>query len=192
MFDLKSMAPIKKIHAGKDGLDGIMYDDADRQDPHDRSQPPDGHRRRDRPKSGDVVTTIALSGRAPEGGVSDGKGRIFVNLEDKNAIDVIDAKTWKVVATWPIAPCDGPTGIALDRATNRIFSGCSDTSVVVDATTGKVVAKLANGDGVDALGWDAGQKLIYIPAGRDGTVTVSTRTRPTSTRASRRCRRCPA
>ena len=86
--------------------------------------------------------------------MSDGKGRIFINLEDKNAIDVVDTKTWKVVATWPIAPCDGPTGIAIDRATNRIFSGCSNTSVVVDATTGKVVAKIANGDGVDALGWD--------------------------------------
>jgi glucose dehydrogenase len=76
------------------------------------------------------------------------------------------------VASWPIAPCDGPTGIALDRMTNRIFAGCSDTSVVVDATTGKVVARLANGAGVDALGWDAGEKLIYIPAGRDGNVTV--------------------
>jgi DNA-binding beta-propeller fold protein YncE len=78
----------------------------------------------------------------------------------------------KVLASWPIAPCDGPTGIAYDRATNRIFSGCSKTSVVVDASTGKVVATIANGDGVDALGWDPVQKLIYIPAGRDGNVTV--------------------
>ncbi len=172
MFDLKSMAPIKKVHAGKDGLDGIMYDDAsDKILTIDHSRP-EGTAVVIDPKSGDVVATIALTGRAPEGGVSDGKGRIFINEEDKNAIDVVDAKTWKVVATWPIAPCDGPTGIALDRATNRIFSGCSDTSVVVDATTGKVVAKLANGAGVDALGWDPGEKLIYIPAGRDGTVTV--------------------
>ena len=108
----------------------------------------------------------------PEGGVSDGKGRIFINLEDKSSIDVIDTKTWKVVANWPIAPCDGPTGIAMDRTTNRIFSGCSKTSVVVDATTGKVVAQIANGNGVDALGWDQAQKLMYIPAGRDGNVTV--------------------
>ena len=115
---------------------------------------------------------MTLTGDAPEGGVSDGKGRIFINLEDKNAIDVVDTKTWKVVATWPIAPCDGPTGIAMDRTTNRIFSGCGKTSVVVDATTGKVVAQIPNGDGVDALGWDQAQKLIYIPAGRDGNVTV--------------------
>ena len=172
MFDLKSMAPIQKVHAGKDGLDGIMYDDAsDKILTIDHSRPMGTAVVID-PKSGAVVATIDLTGRAPEGGVSDGKGRIFINEEDKNAIDVVDTKTWKVVATWPIAPCDGPTGIALDRATNRIFSGCSDTSVVVDATTGKVVAKLANGAGVDALGWDAGEKLIYIPAGRDGTVTV--------------------
>ena len=63
-------------------------------------------------------------------------------------------------------------GIAYDRATNRIFSGCGKTSVVVDATTGKVVATIANGDGVDALGWDPGERLIYIPAGRDSNVTV--------------------
>jgi DNA-binding beta-propeller fold protein YncE len=157
MFDLTSMIPIRKIHAGKDGLDGIMYDDAsDRILTIDHSRP-DGTAVVIDAKSGEVVTTIPLTGRAPEGGVSDGKGRIYINLEDQNAIDVVDTKTWKVVATWTIAPCDGPTGIALDRATNRIFAGCSDTSVVVDATTGKVVAKLANGDGVDALGWDAGE-----------------------------------
>jgi DNA-binding beta-propeller fold protein YncE len=172
MFDLASMAVVKKVHAGKDGLDGIMYDEAtDRILTIDHSRP-EGTAVVIDPKSGDVVATIALSGRGPEGGVSDGNGRIFINLEDRNAIDVVDTKTWTVVATWPIAPCDGPTGIAMDRATQRIFSGCSDSSVVVDAATGKVVATLANGDGVDALGWDDVEKLMYIPAGRDGTVTV--------------------
>jgi DNA-binding beta-propeller fold protein YncE len=124
------------------------------------------------PKTRAVVTTIQLSGRSPEGGVSDGKGRIFINLEDKNAIDVVDSKSWKVVDTWKIDPCDGPTGIAMDRATNRIFSGCSKTSVVVDAKTGAVVARIANGDGVDALGWDQSRKLMYIPAGGSGNVTI--------------------
>ena len=172
MFDLKTMTPIRKVHAGKDGLDGIMYDDAtDRILTIDHSRP-DGTAVVIDPKSGDVVTTIALTGHNPEGGVSDGAGRIFINLEDRNAIDVVDSKTWKVVATWPIAPCEEPTGIALDRETHRLFAGCSDTSVVVDAISGKVVAKLASGDGVDALGWDPGEKLIYIPAGRDGIVTV--------------------
>ena len=172
MFDAKTGAAIKKIHAGKDGLDGIMYDDASDKILTINHSKPGGTAVVIDPKDGNVVATIALTGSAPEGGVSDGKGRIFINLEDKNAIDVIETKTWKVVQTWPIAPCDGPTGIAMDRGTNRIFAGCSKTSVVVDATSGSVVAQLANGNGVDALGWDQGQRLIYIPAGRDGNVTV--------------------
>ena len=172
MFDLKTMAVIKKVHAGIDGLDGIMYDDAtDKILTIDHSRPTGTAVVID-PKSGDVVARVELSGSAPEGGVSDGKGRIFINVEDKNSIDVVDTKTWKVVANWPIAPCDGPTGIAMDRTTNRIFAGCSKTSVVVDATSGKVVAQIPNGNGVDALGWDQTQKLMYIPAGRDGNVTV--------------------
>jgi YVTN family beta-propeller protein len=169
MFDLKSLAVIKKVHAGINGLDGIMYDEqTDKILTINHSKP--GSAVVIDAKTGDVVGKVTLTGDAPEGGASDGKGRIYINLEDKNAIDVIDTKTWKVIATWPI--CDGPTGIALDRKTNRIFAGCNKESSVVDVATGKVVAKITNGDGVDALGWDAGQKLIYIPAGGDGSVTV--------------------
>ena len=111
-------------------------------------------------------------GSAPEGGVGDGKGRVFINIEDKNAIDVVDLKTMKVTATWKIEVCDGPTGIAFDAKSNRIFAGCSKKSVVVDAANGKVVADITNGDGVDALGYDATEKLLYLPAGREGNVTV--------------------
>ena len=172
MFDLTTLAVIKKIPAGIDGLDGIMYDDAsDRILTIDHSHPIGTAVVID-PSNGTVVGRVTLTGRAPEGGVSDGKGRIYINLEDKNAIDVVDTRTWTVVATWPIATCDGPTGIAMDRASNRIFSGCSKMSVVTDATTGKVVAEIPNGIGVDALGWDQRQKLMYIPAGRDGSVAV--------------------
>ena len=123
MFDLKTFAVIKKIPAGIDGLDGIMYDDAtDRILTIDHSHPIGTAVVID-PNAGTVVGRVTLTGRAPEGGVSDGKGRIYINLEDKNAIDVVDTRTWTVVATWPIATCDGPTGIAMDRASNRIFSG---------------------------------------------------------------------
>ena len=172
MFDLKTLAVIRKIPAGIDGLDGYMYDDAtNRVLTIDHSHPIGTAVVLDA-KTGDVVSRITLSGNAPEGGVSDGKGRIFINLEDKNAIDVVDDKTWKVIATWPISPCDGPTGIAMDRSTNRIFSGCSNTSVVVDATTGHVVTQIPNGNGVDGLAWDQSQKLMYIPGGQTGDVTV--------------------
>ena len=68
--------------------------------------------------------------------------------------------------------CEGPTGIAYDRSTDRIFSGCSKRSAVVNPGTGKIVAVIPNGEGVDALGWDPSEKLIYIPAGRDSSVTI--------------------
>ena len=125
------------------------------------------------PNSGDITGTAQLEDDAPEGAVADGKGRIFVNNEGTNTIQVLDAKTMKATASWKIEPCDGPTGIAYDKATNRIFSGCGKKSVVVDAAKGKVVAVIENGDRVDALGYDASQKLIYIPSGAGkGTVTV--------------------
>jgi DNA-binding beta-propeller fold protein YncE len=108
----------------------------------------------------------------PEGAAADGKGHIFVNNEGKSTIQVIDVKTWKATASWPLAPCEGPTGIAYDAASNRIFSGCSKTSVVVDASTGKVVAYITNGTRVDAVGWDPSKKLMFIPNGGEGNVTV--------------------
>jgi DNA-binding beta-propeller fold protein YncE len=172
MFDMKTIDIKKKIKAGKDGLDGIMYDEQTDKIVVINHSKPTGTAVVIDVKTGEAVATIPLTGNAPEGGVSDGKGRIFINLEDKNAIDVVDTKTWKVTTTWKIDPCEEPTGIAMDRTTNRIFSGCSKKSVVVDAATGKVVAEIANGDGVDALGWDQSQKLMYIPAGGSGNVTV--------------------
>jgi hypothetical protein len=172
MFDLKDLHFIKKVHAGVNRLDGIMYDDFSKTILSINHSTPEGTAVVVDAKTGDVKGKVVLSGNAPEGGVSDGKGKIYINIENKNAIDVIDAKTWTKIATWDIAPCDGPTGIAMDRTTNRIMVGCSGTSVIVDATTGKVVAQIKNGDGVDAVGWDQSQKLFYIPAGTSANVTV--------------------
>ena len=172
MFDLTSLAVIKKIPIPTGGLDGVMYDDfSDRIILTNHSRPIGTVVAID-PKSGVIVSTVQLEDNSPEGAASDGKGKIFVNNEGTSTIQVIDERTMKVLASWPLAPCDGPTGIAYDRANDRIFSGCGKTSVVLDARTGKVVATIANGDGVDALGWDPVQKLIYIPAGRDSNVTV--------------------
>jgi hypothetical protein len=173
MFDLKSLTVIQKVKAGIDGLDGIMYDDFSDKILTINHSHPDGTAVVIDPKTGTVVGKVKLTNNAPEGGVSDGKGKIFINLEGSNSIDVVDAKTWAVTATWKIDPCEGPTGIAMDRKTSRLFVGCSGTSVVVDATNGKVVAQIKNGTAVDALGWDQNEKLIYIPSGQgDGTVTV--------------------
>ena len=170
MFDLKTLALIKKVKIGP-GLDGIMYDEPDDKIILTNHSRPGTLTALD-PASGDVVATVELEDNGPEGAAADGKGHIFVNNEGKSTIQVIDVKTWKATASWPLAPCDGPTGIAYDRATDRIFSGCSKTSVVVDASSGKVVATIPNGTRVDALGWDPSEKLIYIPNGGEGNVTV--------------------
>ncbi|MEO8465493.1 MAG: YncE family protein [Gammaproteobacteria bacterium] len=172
-FDLKTLGAIKKIPVTVGGLDGVMYDESiDRVILTNHSRPVGTAVAID-PNTGVITGTAELEDDSPEGAASDGAGRLFVNNESKNTIQLIDAKTMKAVASWPIAPCDGPTGIAYDTVSKRIFAGCSGTSVVVDAGTGKVVATIANGDGVDALGWDPVEKLIYIPAGRDGNVTVA-------------------
>ncbi len=172
MFDLKTLAVMKKIPVATGGMDGIMYDDfSDRIILTNHSRPIGTVVALD-PATGAITATVQLEDNGPEGAASDGKGKLFVNNEGTSTMQVIDTKTWKAIASWPLAPCEGPTGIAYDRATDRIFSGCGKTSVVVDARTGKVVATIANGDGVDALGWDPSQKLVYIPAGRDSNVTV--------------------
>src|SRR6266481_58156 len=171
MFDLKTLARIKQIKVGP-GLDGIMYDEPDDKIILTNHSRPIGTLTALDPKTGAIVATVELEDTAPEGAAADGKGHIFVNNEGKNTMQVIDVKTWKATASWPLEPCKGPTGIAYDKASNRIFSGCNGTSVVVDPNTGKIVATIKNGTRVDALGWDPSKKLIYIPNGGQGNVTA--------------------
>jgi YVTN family beta-propeller protein len=172
MFDLKTLAPVKQIQVGS-GLDGIMYDEADDKIILTNHSRPKGTLTAINPVSGDIVATVELEDTSPEGAAADGKGHVFVNNEGTNTIQVIDTSTWKATASWPLEPCDGPTGIAYDPSTNRIFSGCNKSSVVVDPSTGTVVASIPNGTRVDALGWDPSTKLIYIPNGGEGNVTVA-------------------
>ncbi len=153
MFDLKTLAVIKQIKVGP-GLDGIMYDAADDKVILTNHSRPIGTLTALDPTTGDIVATVELEDSSPEGAAADGQGHIFVNIEGKNTIQVVDVKTWKTTASWPLGPCDGPTGIAYDKASNRLFSGCNKTSVVLDPTNGKVVATIPNGTRVDALGWD--------------------------------------
>ena len=171
MFDLKTLTVIKKIKIPVGGQDGIMYDDfSDRIILTNHSKP--GTATAIDPNMGVITGQAQLEDDSPEGAATDGKGKLFVNNESKNTIQVLDAKAMKVLSSFPIDPCKGPTGIAYDQTSNRIFSGCSKTSAVVDPVTGKIVATIQNGDGVDALGWDPSEKLIYIPAGRDSSVTI--------------------
>src|ERR1017187_9190152 len=155
MFDLKTLGVLRQI---KVGLDGIMYDEPDDKIILTNHSRPIGTLTALDPKTGDIVATVELEDTAPEGAAADGKGHIFVNNESKNTIQVIDVKTWKATASWPLAPCEGPTGIAYDKASDRIFAGCNNTSVVVDPNSGKVLATIKNGTRVDAPGMGSLEK----------------------------------
>ena len=124
------------------------------------------------PASDKVVATIQLSGW-PEAATSDGAGKIYVNNAEKSEIDVIDAKTYKIIHKWPLAPAKGPSGIAMDRSTMRLFAGCENKLLaVLNAKTGKVITTLPIGEGCDAVGFDPKWKTIYSSNGDDGTLTV--------------------
>ena len=118
-----------------------------------------------------VIATVALPGR-PEFPVADGKGNVYDNIEDKSEIVRLDAKDPKVTATWPLSPCEGPSGLAIDRDGNRLFAVCDEKKMaVVDAHTGKVIATPTIGDHPDAAAYDPKTKLAFSSNG-DGTLTI--------------------
>ncbi len=124
-------------------------------------------------KTGDVRATIPLPGK-PEFAVFDEKaGRIYNNIEDTSQLVAIDPATHAVSATWPIAPGEEASGLALDPATHRLFVGCSNNlMLMVDTTSGKVLASSPIGPGVDANAFDPGTGLAFASSG-DGTLTVA-------------------
>ncbi|WP_293872188.1 hypothetical protein [Flavobacterium sp.] len=118
-----------------------------------------------------IVKTIPLGGK-PEFSVTNTKGLIYVNIEDKNEIKTIDANKLEVTATWSIAPGDEPSGLAIDVETNRLFSVCgNNVMIIVDALSGKVVQKLPIDEGCDGVAFDAKNKLAFSSNGI-GTITV--------------------
>jgi YVTN family beta-propeller protein len=118
-----------------------------------------------------TIDSVDVGGK-PETPVSDGMGKLFVNIEDKNEIVVIDTKTFKVLNHWSIAPGDGPTGLAFDKTTKRLFAGCEKLLMVIDATNGNIIDKITIGDGCDGVAFDAATKNIYTANGADGTMSV--------------------
>jgi YVTN family beta-propeller protein len=123
------------------------------------------------PATGKVNATIPLSGQAESGQADPQLGRVFVNIQDKNAIDVIDTKTHAVIATWPTAPAESPTGMAIDATAHRLFVGGGPAMVMVDATSGKVVANAPICRGTDATFFDAALHTVFASCG-DGHITV--------------------
>jgi YVTN family beta-propeller protein len=118
-----------------------------------------------------VIATIPLPGK-PEFAAVDGKGTVFVNIEDKNEIVRLDAKTNKVTAEWPLTGCDSPSGLAMDVSGGRLFSVCDGKKMAVtDAKTGKSLAVAAIGDGPDGADWDAAHKLAFASCG-EGILSV--------------------
>jgi YVTN family beta-propeller protein len=119
-----------------------------------------------------LFKTIDLGG-GPEFAVSDGKGLVYNNIEDQNSLKVIDTKSMVVKATYPLAPCGGPTGIAFDPVHQRLFTVCRSNKgmSVVDAGSGKVITTLQIGAGVDAVCYDPSSALIFCSCG-DGTTTI--------------------
>ncbi len=123
------------------------------------------------PSSNKVIATINVKGK-PETAVSDGEGKIFVNNEDKSEIEVVDINTMKLINSWSIAPGESPSGLSIDRATKRLFAGCDNKlMIVIDATNGKIIAKLPIGEGCDGTAFDPTQKTAYSSNG-EGSLTV--------------------
>lgn len=123
------------------------------------------------PVTDSVVATIPVEGNSLETIMSDKAGKIFVSAEDKNEIVVVDMVKHAVTDHWPLAPGEGPTGLAIDVTTKRLFSGCDKLLIVMDATNGKIIDKLPIGDGCDGVAFDPATKLIFTANG-EGTVTV--------------------
>jgi DNA-binding beta-propeller fold protein YncE len=121
---------------------------------------------------GTVAGTLALDGQ-PEAGVADGHGRIFVNITDKDQIVEFDARTLKILHRWPLAPGEGPSGLAIDRKNRRLFSVCDNQKMVVmDADNGKVIATPGVGAGTDASLFDPDTGNAFASAGGSATLTV--------------------
>jgi DNA-binding beta-propeller fold protein YncE len=169
VFDLKTLKETARIKIEGENPDAILYDASSK-----RVFAFNGRSKNatviDAVK-GTVVGNIPLDGK-PEFGVADGKGMVFVNIEDKSEVTSIDAKKATVVKSWPLAPCEEPSGLAMDLKNRRLFAGCHNKMMaVMDADTGKVIATPAIGQGVDANAFDADRQLAFSSNG-DGTLTV--------------------
>ena len=176
-FDLKTLMIKEKIATGKNP-DGILYDPFSKRVFSFNGG--SGDATAIDAQTGKVAGTVPL-GSKPEFPATNGAGAIFVNMEEKNEIVRIDPRTLTVTAHWPVAPCDGPSGLAIDTADKRLFAVCGNKMMaVVDSESGKVIATPAIGQGPDAAGYDPGTHLAFSSNG-EGSITIIKRSGNTYT-----------
>lgn len=168
IFDLKTLKTIATVDTGKNP-DAIVYDGVTKRvfTLNGASKDTTAINAAD----GTVLGTLPLGGK-PEFAVADGKGNIYVNIEDTSELVQFDAQALKEVHRWSLKPAEGPSGLAMDLAHRRLFSGCDGKMMpVLDADSGKIVAMTTIGDGVDATAFDPGTQLAFASNG-EGTLTV--------------------
>ncbi len=168
VFDLKTLRATSEIPIQGKDPDSIIYDPATKRvftfnGKSNDSTVLDA-------TSGKVVGTVTLGGK-PEEPQLDGRGNVFVNIEDKSSLTEFDAKTLAIKGTWPLAPCEGPSALAIDTAHRRLFAACDKVMVVVNADTGKVVASPPIGGDPDGNGYDPATGLLFA-ACREGLISV--------------------
>jgi DNA-binding beta-propeller fold protein YncE len=169
IVDLKTLAKIGTVKAGKDP-DSFTYDPVTKRVFVMNSS--SANATAINAKDGTLAGTVVLGGQ-PEAALADGKGKVYVNITDKDEIVEADAQTMKVTRRWPLAPGTGPSGLAMDRKNRRLFSACDNQKmVVVNADTGKVVATLRTGAGTDGAAFDPETMNAFAPAGGAGTLTI--------------------
>ena len=168
IFDLKSLKTLGTVNTGKNP-DAIVYDAVTKRvfTFNGASKDATAFSATD----GAFAGTLPLEGK-PEFAAADGKGNIFVNIEDTSELVEIDAQALKILHRWPLKPCESPSGLSIDRKNRRLFAGCENRMMaVVDADTGKVIATPAIGNGVDATAYDPGTGFAFSSNG-EGTLTV--------------------
>ncbi len=169
IFDSKTLQVIGQAQAGTNP-DAIIYDPASKLvfAMNGRSQ----NATAIDAATGTVAGTIPLDGK-PEFAAADGAGHVYVNIEDKSELQRIDSQKLAVTATWKLAPCEEPSGLAMDIANRRLFAGCGNKMMaVIDADSGKVIAGPGIGDGVDANEFDPGTRFAFASNGESATLSV--------------------
>jgi len=168
IFDLKALKKLGSVKAGE-RPDAILYD------PFSKRVFTFNARSKDSTAidaaSGKVVGTVALGGK-PEFPASDGKGKLYVNIEDKSQIAEVDAAKLTVLNVWPLTPCEEPSALAFDAEHHRLFAGCHNKMMaVVDSVSGRVVTTVPIGEGVDAGAFNPKTQEVFMSCG-EGVLTV--------------------